>query len=388
MDQKPIPRLLEVTAVPAYRLTAPYKSTWYTVLLPTLIALGVWAGVLLGGLALLGWNAPGWLGMLLCFGGFVPGLAVAAATYRFLLRLAERGRGELALEGDRLRWRAGRRWREIDFARPHEARIAAGTSGLGQPSASVTFYPGGEIIHLKNAGREDVLAVFPEPYFVDELTVLPEEGLWGFEFTADDPVAMRFFTALLECLWRNRQQNERFRLYQKFPWHRRSRPAFHHIRLIDLKRATPEEQAFLENLKAQVVSSLGDVEATPDYLVGWLYRSLRSELSGLPDSCAVMPLGYITAEVSFPRPGRRRFTIDRFSKEVLAEALGATPPTDGPYLQDKRYLYVRGHGGNGTPLELAFDWYGPENPGYEESRFIVRFVGAMREQARESRDWP
>lgn len=368
--------------MPTYRLTVPYKSAWYTVLLPTLIALGVWAGVFLGGLALLSWNVPNRLGMLLCLGGFVPGLAVAVATYRFLLRLAERGRGELVLEGDRLRWRTGRRWKEVDFAQPHEARIAAGVSGLGQPSASVTLYPSAQKIFLRGAHREDVLAVFPEPYFVDELAVLPEEGTWGFDLSADDPYAARFFVALVECLWRNRQQNERFHLYQKLPWHRRPRPAFRHIRIIDLKRATPEEQAFLENLKAQVVSSLGDVEVTPDYLIGWLYRSLRSELGGLPDGCAVMPLGHIAAEVSFPRPDRRRFTIDRFSKEVLAEALGTTPPADGPYLQDKRYLYVRGHGEDGAPLELAFDWYGPEHQGYEEACSLVHFIEAMREQAR------
>ncbi len=366
--------------MPTYRLTVPYKSAWYTVLLPTLIALGVWAGVLLGGLALLGWNVPGWLGMLLCLGGFVPGLAVAVATYRFLLRLAERGRGELVLEGDRLRWRTGRRWKEVDFAQPHEARIAAGTSGLGQPGASVTLYPSVQQIFLRGARREDILAVFPEPYFVDELAVLPEEGTWGFDLSADDPYAARFFVALVECLWRNRQQNERFRLYQKFPWRRRPRPAFRHIRIIDLKAATPEERAFLENLKAQVVSSLGDVEATPDYLIGWFYHPRRGKLEGPRDGCVVMPLGHITAEVSFPRPDWKPFIAGRVLQQALAAALGTTAPAGGPQLQHRRYLYVRGHREDGAPLELAFDWYGPEDKDYEESKFIVRFVEAMREK--------
>ncbi len=219
----------------AKTLQVPYKSGWYTVVLPTLIALGVWAGLAVGVPALLGWSIPGWLGALLCLGGFIPGLAVAVMTYGFLLRLAERGRGELTLEGDRLRWRTGRRPREIDFTQPHRAEIAAGSSGLGEPNASITLYPGGGMIHLRGARREDVLRFFPEPYFVGELAPLPEEGLWGFEFAAADPAAASFFPELLGCLWRNRQQNERFRLYQKFPWHRCPQPAFRHIRIIDLK---------------------------------------------------------------------------------------------------------------------------------------------------------
>lgn len=363
----------------AETIRGPYKSGWYTVVLPTLIALVTWAGFVVLALALLGWQVPDCLGVLLCFGGAIPGLVVAWATYRFLLRLAERGRGELALQGDRLRWRTGRRWREIDFAQPHKAQIAAGHSGLGQSNASVTFYPGGEIVHLRGARRQEVLRLFPEPYFVDDLAILPEEGLWGFDLSADDPAAVRFFAALLECLWRNRQQNERFRLYQKFPWHRRPRPAFRHIRIIDLKTNAPEEQTFIEDLKAQVVSSLTYVQATPDYLLGWLYRSLRSKLDGLPDGYCVMPLGYITAEVSFPRPDWQPFVVGHVLKQVVATALGGTASAAGPYLEDRRYLYVRGVGEDGAPLELTFDWYGPGDEGYEEAEFLVRFVQAMAE---------
>lgn len=61
----------------SYHLILSHKSVWYTVLLPALITLVVWAGMFLGGLALPGWTAPDWLGMLLCFGGFIPALACA-----------------------------------------------------------------------------------------------------------------------------------------------------------------------------------------------------------------------------------------------------------------------------------------------------------------------
>lgn len=361
-------------------IQVPYKSGWYTVILPTLITVGVWGGLFVLILALLGWNAPNWLGILLCFGGVIPGLAVAYVTYPFLMRLAERERGVLTLEGDRLRWRTGHRWREIDLSRAHSAKIAAGTSGLGEANASIGFLPGGEMLHLRGARREEVLRRFPAPYFVETLAILPKEGLWGFEFSAEDPAAAAFFAEVLERLWHNRQQNERFRLYQKFPWERRPRPAFKHIRMIELQTCPPEDQAFLETLKAQVVSSLAEVQVTPDYLIGWLSRSLRSKVNAQADVCCVMPLGYITVEVSFPRPNWKPFVIG----QALRQAVAASGAAAGPSLENRRYLYVRGKGESGTPLELAFDWYEPKDKGYEEAEFLVRFIQTMaqgRDQA-------
>ena len=282
------------------------------------------------------------------------------------------------LEGDRLRWCTGRRWHEVDFTQPHRAKIAAGTSGLSRPNAKITLYPEVQEIHLPGTRREDVLALFPEPHFVDELAILPEEGTWGFVLSANDPAAVRFFQDLLTCLWRNRKGNEYFRLWQKFPWRHRPRPAFRHIRIIDRETATPEEQSFVESLSAQVVSSLGDVQVTPDYLLGWLYRSLRSQLDGRPDAWCVMPLGYIRAEVSLPRPDWKPFIVGHIMKGAAASALGATTPAGGPYLEDRRYLHVRGRGENGSPLELAFEWYGPGDQEYDEAEFLVRFVQAMK----------
>lgn len=358
------------------RLTAPYKSAWFTVVLPTLIFLGVWFGLSLSILALLDWNTSDWLGMLICGGGIIPGFLVSVATYPLLKRLAGRGNGELILEGDRLSWRKGLRWHEHDFSRPHHVEIAAGHSGLNEPNASITLSPGGQMIHLRGIRREEVLRMFPEPYFVEELAILPEEGLWGFEFQADDPHACSFFTALLECLWRNRENNRYFQLYQKFPWHDPPRPAFRHIRLIEWEKRTPSDEALIENLKSQFVDGLTTsyVRATPDYLLGWIYRSLKSNLSGFPDFYCIMPLGHITAEVSLPRPDWKPFVIGHALKEALATALGTTTPSGGPYLEHRRYLYVHGRGKDGAPLELAFDWFEPGDESYAESQFVVKFI--------------
>ncbi len=109
-----------------YRVTTRYISAWYTVVLPTAIALLVWAGVFLIPMALMGWTVPGWLGMLLCLGGFIPGLAAAVLSYRLLLRLAERGRGNWCWKVDRLRWRkgaAGGRWTSPGPTKPPSRQL-------------------------------------------------------------------------------------------------------------------------------------------------------------------------------------------------------------------------------------------------------------------------
>lgn len=335
----------------SYRLTLPYRGGWFTVVLPTLITLGVWGGLAVGLPALLGWNIPGWLGTLLCLGGFLPGLGVAVASYPLLLRFAERAQGEVILEGNRLRWRRGLRWREVEFTQPYEAEISAGASGTSARSPSPTqinaciyLRSAGQMFHLREAQRSDVLELFPEPYFVNPIAVLPEEGSWGFEFSVEDSNAVALFYALLECLWRTRNSNRYYQLYKKFPWDRRPNPAFHHIRFFDLKKE--EERLFVEGLKLQAVSSLDSLTLTPDYLMGWAYRSLDNSFSF--EGYAVMPLGFITAE-----------------------SAGSGEST---------HLIVRGKGRDGRSLKLFFSWYEPISSQWDEARFVLRFIEAKREQ--------
>jgi hypothetical protein len=364
-------------------IRVPYKSGWFTVIIPTLTFLTVWFGSFLLALALLGWNVSDWVGMLLCAGGILPGLIVSAAIYPLLLRLAARGQGRLSLEGPTLRWRIGFRQGKINLAQPHDARIAADPTGAGLTLQGNKAYVN---IHFRGLPRQDVLEFFPAPFFVDDVFITPEMGSWGFDTAVDDATVRDFAVALLETLWGQRQKNRHFLLYQKFPWSRCPQPDFPYVRLIEWERRSVTEEAFIQQLEQQFVDGLSDsyVRATPDYLVGWVYRSVRSTLSGQPDYYCVMPLGYISAEASLPQPDWEPFIIGHVLKEALATALKTTAPAGGPYLEDRHYLYVRGQSEDGAPLELAFDWYGPADDGYDEAQFLVRFVYAMRQQKRTS----
>jgi hypothetical protein len=277
--------------------------------------------------------------MLICGSGIFPGLIVSILVYPLLLRLASRGQGWLSLEGTLLRWRSGLRWYEMDLAQPHHAKITA-----DKMITSLTLQGNHTInIFFRGLSRREVLNIFPAPFFVDDLAITPAMGSWGFDVMIGDPTVGDFATALLETLWHQRRQNRYFLMYEKFPWDRRPQPEFRHIRLIEWEKRTAEEETFIQELKRQFLDGLAGsyVRVTPDYLVGWVYRSVHSTLSGQPDYYCVMPLGFVSVEVS-------------------------------------SQLYVRGRDVNGAPLKLAFDWYEPVDHEYEEAKLLVRFVQTMK----------
>lgn len=344
----------------------PYRSGWFTVVLPTVEFLVLWVGPVLLVLALLDWQAPGWLVALLVILGVPASLAACVVTYPLLLRLAARGAGELRIEGDRIRWRAGRRWHRVDLSRPYTAQVAAGESGLGRRNASVAFAETGLLVHLRGARREEVLAAFPEPHFVDELAVTPEEGLWGFELDAQDPGDAARFRGLVEALWRTRERNLRYRTFARFPWDTPPRPAFAHIEVLE-PGEEGEPRPLLERLRAEVVSRPTPcLAATPDYLVG-SEASLWDDLLGRDARWFLMPLGHVRAEETLPRPDLAPFLLGRF----VVTALGGT---SGIVLQERRFLRIHGRDRSGAPLTLAFEWLGPADEGWTEACYFVRFV--------------
>lgn len=90
-------------------LHAPYRSGWFTVVLPTLEFLVLWLGTFFLVLVVADWTLPDWVGMLAFFLAIPFALAACVPSCRLLRALAERGRGVVMLSGSRIRWRQG--WR-------------------------------------------------------------------------------------------------------------------------------------------------------------------------------------------------------------------------------------------------------------------------------------
>ncbi len=133
------------------KIRTPCISGWFTLGIPLILFFLLFIGLPILVTALLGWNIPEWLGISLYGLGCLPGIGVNVAIYPFLMNLAKQGQGEVTLDGDRIRWHSGRRWHEVDLSQPYWAEIAAGTSGLGEANASITFKSGGETFHLRGA---------------------------------------------------------------------------------------------------------------------------------------------------------------------------------------------------------------------------------------------
>ncbi|MGJ8455627.1 hypothetical protein ACSFC1_10015 [Pseudothermotoga sp. U03pept] len=351
-----------------------YISGRFTVLIPLLGFLLVWIGLPVFVFSLLRWQIPGWTIFLGFVGSLVLALAFSVFTYGPLMKLAKARYGILAFEDGVLTYKIGRHKGTIDLKKPHELSISAGISGRGKSTAQIDFRNTKLIIHLYGTTREKVLRVFPESYFIDELSVLPEEGLWGFVLSEDEPEQKRFFFAVLESAWQNREKNKYYQAFAHYPWHEKPNPAFRHIKVIKTESMTPEEKEFIDELLKQVVDRLEGsyVRATPHYLVGWAYKSVKSTWTGTPDYYFVMPIGCINVEVSLPRPDWKPFLIGNVILEAL-ESLGGSKGSRIP-LRDKRYLYIRGKDKDGKSLELAFDWYDLTSSLYEESERFVTFA--------------
>jgi len=325
-----------------HAIKTPSTSGWFTVGIPLLLFLLLFIGLPILITALRGWNVPEWLGISLYVLGCLLGIGVNFAIYPLLVKIAQRGEGELALEGERLRWRRGRRWQEVDLNQPYWAEIAAGISGTGaETNASITLRPGRQMFHLRGAMppevmRQEVLRAFPEPYFVAEMAITPAEGLWGFNLQAEDTSQRAFFYDLLAALWRTRQNNEYYRLFRKFPWETPPRPAFTHIEVVDAREMSTEQRLFIERLESQVISApTWTAKVTPDYLLGADVHRYY-----------LMPLGYVVAE-----PG-----------------LGASSEAGN-------YLKVTGRDKDQRNLTVKLsDWMVVGDKEYDEGVFFVRFV--------------
>jgi hypothetical protein len=66
----------------------------------------------------------------------------------------------------------------------------------------VGFTEIGLVVHLGAHPARTSSRPFWEPAFVDELTVTPEEGLWGFVLAGRAAEDRALFTDLLQVLWR------------------------------------------------------------------------------------------------------------------------------------------------------------------------------------------
>lgn len=331
-----------------YRVNCHYTSIWQTAIIPTLITLFIWAGVFLIPLIMTNFTLPKWFWIILFIGGFIIGLIVAVLSYNLVLKTAKLNRSELILNDCRLKLQRGKVTQEIDFSNPHRVNIAAGLRGNDISGAGISIDPFDIVININGISREEVIRLFPDNSFVADFVPSGEGAGLGFELSADQE-SISFFKGLLECLWKNREQNEYFQIFHKFLWDRQPQSAFHYIKKISPLNRSFEDERLINELKTKFLDDLTDstVRVTADYLVGWEYPPSYKDSKNQQPDYYIMPLGYISAEVSSLN------------------------------MEEGSILLIKGKDENNNPLQLTFKWYDINSKYYKEANLLVRFVNAM-----------
>lgn len=348
-----------------------YKSGWYIVILPVLEFLIIFFSIpiyLSNHFAGNGFVI--FLGMILTI---ILAFGIPVATFRFFMALANRGSGEIELEDNLIKWKAGRgRKKEINLSTKNKILIAAGTSPLDNASILISGEKESAYIYINNFSLEKVLKNFPHQYFIDEAAIAPEKGMPGFSLEAKTSGAEEFFSHLLSILWQNRHQNEIFLIYEKFPWGKKPAPASAYIKEINFKNKTAEEEKLIKKLKEEIISKpVPWLAATSDYLLGYIYDSaIKSVFSAEPDRYLIMPLGKISAKESLPTPELGKLLLG----QTIITAMGGR---GGPYLEHKYYLEISGTNADSKKISKVFEWVGPGDNEYYEGKAFVKFVNKM-----------
>lgn len=366
-------------------LKTNYKSGWYIVSLPTLLFIIIFWGIPV----YLGWRFQSgfvfFISLIFCL---VLAFVVSILSYGFFLRLAAKGRGEIQLENNILKWKIGRKEKIIDLSKEYEAEFFAGGrhSLIDIESADLKC---GITIHCRGFTREEFLKLFPHPYFIDEMALTPERGRFGFDLEATDPESKRFFVSLISVLWKNKEKNKIFLIYKKFHWESVPAPKFNYIKIIDWKNRTPEEEKLISEINKKIISQpTPELGLTPDYLVGCKMKGILKDIADaaifkqndIVEKYFIMPLGKIWAEELLPRPDFKTFLAGKAIIALIATSFGRPIPDGGPYLEDKYYLKINGYDKNKKQASLIFEWFGPadivgsEREKYQEAKMLFKFI--------------
>lgn len=325
---------------------AGHRSAWFVVVLPTIEFLVILFGmpVLFHHVGLQGTSYV----LLGLVAGFVAAILVCVKTYGILLKMASRGSGELRLDGNGLKWQVNGKWKSLDLNGMHFAKIGVG-GGYSDDSTGAGFSLGGDGgsegigIHVRGVEPEDVLRLFPHPYFVDEFAIKPEEGAHGFDLAIQDEGVKTFLETLLAMLWKTRNSNKSFLAYRKFPWESMPDPEVVHIRKLAFRDGPTSNREYIRSLQQRVLSSpVPELAVTGDYLLGYQDDAPESLLDPTasnhePAHFFVMPLGHVFMERNLPTFSHRWKVAEMHSVTVKGldesgEQISVDVPWIGPSL--------------------------------------------------------
>ncbi|MGB9697701.1 MAG: hypothetical protein ACP5P3_10730 [Ignavibacteria bacterium] len=129
----------------------------------------------------------------------------------------KRNFGEIELNGELLMFQVGKgRKQMIDLNQEYQAKISADESAT-QLNIYSKDYKTSFSVFVSGINRNEVLKLYPAEYFLNEIAISLEGGMFGFDLDSRNREIMNLVTDLFLTLWKTRGKNTLFSLYQKFP---------------------------------------------------------------------------------------------------------------------------------------------------------------------------
>lgn len=365
------------------KIAVEYKSGWYVVIFPTLQFLIILFGIpmVVGFL-----SKNDFLVFLSFIVSFVLALVLAVVTYPFYLKFmasdTKRNFGGIELNDKLLTFQIGKGKKQvIDLNQEYKVEIAADKNAT-QLNIYSNDYKSHSSIFISGINRSKVLELYPAKYFLNEIAISPEMGMFGFDLNAKNPEALNLVTNLLLALWETRRKNTLFSIYKKFTWEKHPHPESDCIRTFDVEYMSLKDKELITKVEREILSSpVPYLAVTPDYLIGYEMKTFLEDSTdyfkgkkNIIKKYFLMPLGKISAEVVIPAPDFKDYLAGKTIISFVSSIAGQDATGKGVYLQDVRYLEVSGYGASRELINLLFEWPGPADDNYDESKFFVRFI--------------
>jgi len=278
------------------KIRVPYVSGWFTTIVPAFFFLGTMALFIYFSITYFnaqegadersGWADFG-IGMFNLVGSVICGIIVLVPAQLLLIGLARLKKVSLVLNGTILKFRG----RKLDLSKEHSGLVASGVTPNDKVLTLINIRQGKKTMHVSliDMDREKTLRHFDNELFVGESVLSTEYGNAGYECDPENPAHTDFMSSLLDILYTQRSINDRYALFDSFPWDKDPDSSVTYIREID-KEQTGPFAAQLKDIKKGVEVSYGNFSVSGDYVI--LEGHLESK-----QATFLVPLGHSVATI-------------------------------------------------------------------------------------------
>ena len=278
------------------KIRVPHVSVWLVTIIPAIVFLGTMGLFIYYSISYFdslegAENRSSWadlgIGLFNLLGSVITAVIVLIPTQMLTLALGRLRKVSLVLNGTLLIHRR----RKIDLGQPHSAFVGAGVTPNDKILTMINIRQGKKSFHISAEDMDRALTLrhFKDDLYVRESVLSTEYGNAGYECDSEKAEHTDFMTSLLDVLFAQGSLNDRYALFESFPWNKDPSPSVSYIREIDEAQSGPFS-AQLEDLKKGIEVAYGNFSISGDYVI------LQGHLEG-KHATFLVPLGHSVATI-------------------------------------------------------------------------------------------